>query len=457
MLTSYLKIAIRSLLRRKGYALINIVGLAVGMAACLVIALYVQGELGYDRHHPGADRVYRVLRDIRNPGQGREITPRTSGALREAFEKEFPEVESAIRTRRVQKIAISAGDRGFDRLSFAADANVLSFFDLPLARGDAATALQEPAPILLTRRLAKELFEDQDPMGKQVLVSDSYIRGEYTVTGILAQPTSSTIFEFDFLLVPILNRGNRDTWTEWRPAAWRAVETYVRLRPETDVKTFERKLPDLMARSMGEKTRATNTWRLQPLPDIYLQSIPNYGLERTAEKLGDIRDVYLFTAIAVLILAIACANYVNLTTARALNRAREVGLRKTIGAHRRQRVGQFLGEATAVATLASIIALALVSLALPSVSLLTGKSLSFHRPARGRGAHGRHLPGRAVRGQLSGPRHVPFRCSARTPRERPARRKRAPKRSCHHPVCDHRRTDRRDARHPSSDGFHSIP
>ena len=377
MLHSYFKVAVRSLFRNRGYASINILGLAIGMASCLTIALYVQGELGYDRHHPGASRIYRVLRDIHNPGQGHEITPRTSGALSDALEEEFPDVESAVRIRRVRKIAISSGTRGFDRWSFAADPDVLSFFNLPLIRGDASTALQGPAPILLTERMGSELFGDVDPMGRQVTVSDSHIKGDYTVTGILSEPTSPTIFEIDFLLVPIRTRENRDTWTKWRPAAWRAVETYVRLRPGTDPDTFERKLPDLMSRTMGEETKATNTWRLQPTTDIYLRSISDFGLERTDEQLGDIRDVYVFVSVAVLILVIACVNYVNLTTARALNRAREVGLRKTVGANRGQLVAQFLGEATAVAVLASILALILVATGLSTINDLTGKDLSL--------------------------------------------------------------------------------
>tara|TARA_Y100000588_G_scaffold355647_2_gene411049 strand:- start:17071 stop:17601 length:531 start_codon:yes stop_codon:yes gene_type:complete len=136
--------------------LINIIGLAIGMTACLIIALFVHGELGYDRHHPGADRIYRILRGIHNPGKGQEMSVRTSGALADALQTEFPEVEETIRIRRMPRIAISAGARGFDRWSFATDSNALSFFDLPLVRGDEATALQSSAPILLTQPLARD-------------------------------------------------------------------------------------------------------------------------------------------------------------------------------------------------------------------------------------------------------------------------------------------------------------
>ena len=379
MLKSYFTIALRNLLRQKGYTLINILGLSIGMAACLIIALYIIGELGYDQHHNQANHIYRVLRETHPEGRNPLFDPRTSGALAGALETEFPEVDRAIRLRRAHQVPIEYGTTGFDGMMGLTDTDVFTFFNFPLLRGNPQTLFTQPNSLVLTKHLSTNLFGHEDPIGKTVKVTDVHIGGEYTVTGILDAPPGPTTIQADFWIAGIPEKDISDlTWTSWRRSGWRSQEVFVRLKPQADAKTLERKFPDLIARHMGEETRATNTYHLQPLTNIYLRSQSDFNLPTLEFSVqGNIQHVYLFSAIAILILSIACINYINLTTARSLHRSREVGLRKTIGAQPHQLIGQFLGETTLVATGALVCALIIATLAIPYVNVFTGKTLTL--------------------------------------------------------------------------------
>ena len=372
MLRNYLLIAIRNLLRHKVYSAINILGLAVGMGCCVLILLFVNDELSYDQHHEKGDRIYRVLRETHAGGIRSSINETTSGPLANALKQSFPEVERAIWT-------VFRGDKWFrvkERLIkqslCLAKPEVLEVFTFSFVAGDPETALDEPFSVVLHASMAKSLFGSEPPLGKTVTIDDNDFRGEYRVTGVVVDPGRAT-FEFGALIstVPETFARRLDYWV--KTANWRSFTTYVLLAEGANARDLEAKLPGLMANTMGESIRTTNTYHLQKLTRVHLYSGQDYGIYGIST--GDIGQVYLFIALAGFILLIACINFMNLATARASDRAREVGLRKVVGARRSQLAGQFLGEAMVVAGVACVVSLAITHLALPLLNELSRKDL----------------------------------------------------------------------------------
>ncbi|MCY3771906.1 MAG: ABC transporter permease [Gemmatimonadetes bacterium] len=373
MLHNYLIIALRNLLRYPAYTLMNIVGLAIGLAACMLILLYVWDELSYDRYHPHADRVYRVIDDIESAGQ----TVRTAGSPSgwgPALKRDFPEIELFARVRGTTSawFIMHEEQRFYEKRVIWADAALLDMFAIPFVAGNPRIALTEPYSIVISEEMAFKYFGDDEPMGK-VLRGDNV--WDFTVTGVMRNIPANSHLRPD-MIISLITRDAiyPNSLDEWEMHEKRY--TYIRLHEYASSDDLEAQLPAFVERNKSGRFReSTKVLRpsLQPLVDIHLHSHRDSEIEPN----GDFRYVVLFLIIAFLIPLTACINFVNLATARAAMRAREVGVRKVMGANRSQLLGQFLGEAVVMAGLAMIVAVAVAHLALPGVNVLAGKHLDF--------------------------------------------------------------------------------
>ena len=373
MLHSYLTIAIRSLLRYPAYTLINIVGLAIGLAACMLILRYVWDELSYDRYHPHADRVYRVVDDIESAGQTVQTAGSPSGWA-PVLKRDFPEIELFARVRGTTSVwfIMHEENRYYEKKVIWADAALLDMFSIPLVAGNPRTALTEPYSIVISEDMAFKYFGGEDPMGK-VLRADNV--WDFTVTGVMRNIPANSHLRPDMIMSLVTRDAlYPDSLDDWEFHENRY--TYIRLHENASPEDLEAQLPAFVERNKTGRFRDSSKVlrpSLQPLVDIHLHSHRDSELEPN----GDFRYVVLFLVIAFLIPLIACINFVNLATARSAMRAREVGVRKVMGANRSQLLGQFLGEAVLMAGLAMSIAVLLVYLALPGVNALAGKQLDF--------------------------------------------------------------------------------
>ena len=377
MFRSYLIATIRTLLKNRGLTAINILGLATGMASVILIGLYIQYEFSYDRHHANATRIYRVFRAV-SMENTTSVSPRASGALAPALKRDFPEVQEAIRTQLLTSW-VKTDDRFFQQDVYVADREIFNVFTIPFVTGDPGTALTQPGSMVLTESVARKFFQNQSPIGKTLQVDHEQLSGTvtYFVTGIVRDFPPNSTFYFDCLTAT--PRGAlASLWSIWQPTgSFRPFLTYVLLPEGYDHRALQQKLPDLIARYMGNEVRQTTRYILQPLTRVHLYSPRDLGRE-FAEH-GDIKQVYAFGLVAGFILVLACVNFMNLSTARSSTRAREVGLRKVVGASRQQLIKQFLGESVLVALAAMIVALALVELALPWFNSFIQRDLVLHR------------------------------------------------------------------------------
>ena len=373
MLKNYLIVALRNLGRQKGFSIINVLGLAIGIAICILIVRYIQDELSFDGWHTKRDRIYRVIRETRAGGQS-DYLPSTSGALARTLEQDFPEIEKAVRIW-PWFVNVRIDDKKFETNICVVDSEMFSIFDFPFVKGNLETVFPNPNAIAITESAAKRFFGDEDPIGKIITVESAHHGGERTITSVLKDVPRNATFRFDYVATAIFSEGARPAWEEWRPTdGWRPVHTYFLLRENADPKALSAKLPAFINRHMGTEIGRTNTYHLQPLNRIYLYSTQDYNLD----WYGDINRVYQFGAIAVLVLAIGCINFTNLTTAQSAQRAQEVGLRKVSGAYRTQLMAQFLGESILMALLALILALIAVKLVLPDFNAFFFKQLELN-------------------------------------------------------------------------------
>lgn len=354
MLKNYLKIALRTFGRHKGYTFINVAGLAVGLACFLLIALYVQDELRYDRFHENADRIVRVQKE-----NDLTVTPTIVAPL---FKRTFPEVEEAARLYNISGFSpqiVRYGERVFqEERFFYADSTVFDVLTLPLVAGTPESALNRASTIVISESMAQKYFGDENPMGKLLQVGPER---QFEVTGVMEDLPSASHVQFDFLAsFASTHWAEREIWGSAN------FLTYLLLTDPSAIHPLRRKIAEQMAeaRAAGEVYDGFEL-NLVPLTSIYL----DFEGHRTY--------VYLFSAIALLILLIACINYMNLATARAARRAQEVGVRKVSGAHRGQLMRQFYGESALLVVFALAVALALAALALPLFNALSGKSLSL--------------------------------------------------------------------------------
>ncbi|MGH7493666.1 MAG: ABC transporter permease [bacterium] len=386
MLKNYLKIAMRNLRKHKVYSFINIMGLAIGIACCLLILLYVQDELSYDRFHRRAENIYRVALSGRARGEARLLqTARTPSPWAPVLAQDYPGVENYVRFKTpLSRWLISIPDtekRFYEKGFYFADATVFEVFDFVLLQGDAREALKRPNTVVLTETTARKYFENANPMGKVIIADNNY---EFTVTGVMRAVPHHSHLRFDFLAsfatltAPANARGdfiygaNLDDFTIF--GLHPDIYTYLLLRPDFPAERLEQAMPAFLQKYAGSQLQRANleiTPFLQPLTAIHLHS----HLDAEVSPNGDINYLYIFLAISLFILLIACINFMNLATARSANRAKEVGLRKVAGSDRGQIIKQFLGESILLALLATIIALVLVQTLLPWFNEMAGKHL----------------------------------------------------------------------------------
>lgn len=379
MLTNYLRIAFRSLMRSKFFSFINILGLAIGICSFLLIIFFVQNELSYDKHLPHADRMYRMDMTGRFGGNEFNIAV-VSAAQGPQMKEDFPEVEDYVRFRTRGYFLVKYGENVYKEESVSyVDANVFDFFGINLISGDPATALKEPKTLVITQTIAKKLFGEEEALGKVVKISNDQ---DYKITGVMEELPQNTHFHFDIL-------ASLETLDEAKNAIWLSqnFQTYFRLVEGASAEALEAKFPDMVAKyigpelerfmgaSMDDFKEAGNNigYYMTPVADIHLNS----QIDAQLGPPGDIKYVYIFSAVAAFILIIACVNFMNLATARSANRAKEVGVRKVMGAYRHNLIGQFLLESMIITTLSVVIAIGLLALALPFFNELTGKEFGL--------------------------------------------------------------------------------
>jgi putative ABC transport system permease protein len=362
MFKNFFKIAYRNLVRNKGFSFINITGLAIGMASAILILLWIQNEISYDRFHEKKNRIYeawnRSLFD--NKLESWNTTPRI---LAKAVKQDYPEVETTVRVNWEYPILFTVGDKKLTPTGNMVDSGFLHMFSFPLIKGNPQTALNDLHSIVITETLAEKLFGKDDAMGKIIKVDN---KDNFTVTGILKDLPNNTRFVFEFLIPWAYLRSMHGDDENWQNNSTR---TYVMLKPNATLASIEPKIKTI--RKKYDKEDQNGQIFLYPISRWHLYS----NFENAKETGGRIEIVRLFAIIATFILLIACINFMNLSTARSEKRAKEVGIRKVVGAQKRSLVSQFIGESILLAFLAGIIAIIIVMVVLPSFNSLTEKKL----------------------------------------------------------------------------------
>ncbi|MCF0073363.1 ABC transporter permease [Dyadobacter sp. CY261] len=382
MLQNYLKIAWRNLRKHKFYSFLNIFGLSLGLASCLLITLYVVDELSYDRSFTNADRIYRVNADIRFGGADMSLAV-APDPLAFTMKKDYPQIEQVVRMRENGSQLVRRAD-AIENLKedhvFYVDSTFFKVFSVPLLQGDASSALRNPFTVVISATDAKKYFGNANPMGKPLTLDNSVT---YTVTGVMQDiPEQSHMRNVNMLLsMSSTEESRRNTWGSHN------FNTYLLFREGTDAKQFEKNfetvlqkyvsewIKGFMGSSLDEVRKSGNylVYTLMPLKDIHLHS------DRTAEinANGNIQYVYIFAVVAVFLLAIACVNFMNLATARSANRAKEVGVRKALGSERSSLVGQFLTESVMLSFFSLALAILIAYLSLPLFNNLASKQIAF--------------------------------------------------------------------------------
>ena len=357
MLKSDFTIAIRHMTRQKGYTAINVLGLAVGMVCAMLIFFYVDFELSYDRYHENAGRIYRVA--VNNDA-------RTPPALAPALQEDFAEITRFVRLLPTTGTWIMKYEENiyYENRVYWADNALFDILDFPLIQGDARTALVAPLTVVISKDTARKYFGETDPMGKTIIADNGFL--VLTVTGVMENTPANTHLQADFIIsLPSAYQGDLEYWS------WINFYTYILLSEGQSPEATERRLPNFVNRHIGEREGRFELL-LQPVTDIHLHS----NLEHEPGANSDITYIYILSAIAVFILVVVCINFINLSTAQFASRAREVGLRKVLGANRSQLMRQFLGESVVLTVLALMIALVVLWLISPYFDTFAGKPVT---------------------------------------------------------------------------------
>jgi putative ABC transport system permease protein len=370
MFSSYFRITVRNFKRQMLFSLINLVGLAVGMATCILIMSYVRFELGFDRFHKNAGRIYRLAinGNLSNRPFNLAVTNNPVGPV---LAREYSEMEEVVRVRPHFRESVEYRDRlFFEERVFWADGSFFKVFSFPLLRGDPATALENPNSVVITRDAAERYFGRDDPLGKTLTFNR---RDDYVVTGVVENIADNSHLRFDMLCSMVtFTQANRQMMERWLGDF--SNYTYLLLREGTSPGTIVQKLPNLVEERMGEVLKRIGgkfKYILQPLASIHRQS----RLEGELPGGGDSATVYIFSGIAAFILLLACINFINLATARSANRAREVGIRKVHGAVRKKIIQQFIGESMIYSFASLVLASTLVVVLLPIFHSISGRNV----------------------------------------------------------------------------------
>ncbi len=371
MLRNYLTIAWRNLLRHQVFSLINIMGLALGLACSMLIWLWVADERSYDQFHVHIDQLHMVFSDVHYSNGETSLSSNTPGLVAPLLKTEVPEVQEVLRLSTADDWEdypfLRVGEKVFKQKACYADASLFSMFSFSLKAGDPKTLFRQLHSIALSQRVAGKLFGSANPLGK--IVSVQYLEGkqDYAVTGVFEDVPRQSSLQFDFV-VPYEEFQLRNDWlNQWGS---KSIKTFVQLRPKASPSEVNLKIKGFARKHYKE---ANYDLLLQPYQELYLHA----DYQQDGKLTERITYVRLFTVIALFILAIACINFMNLSTARATTRAREVGIRKVVGASRMALIRQFMGESLLVTVLGMLLALSLVQLLLPSFSHFTGKNLAI--------------------------------------------------------------------------------
>jgi len=378
MFKNYLKVALRNLVRHKTFSVINLAGLAVGMAGCILILLLVRSELGYDRFNVNADRIWRVTREWFNEDGASSLhLGHVAPPIAPLLANDFPDIREAVRIMSPGALLVSSGERHFlEERTLFADENLFDVFTFPLLKGDPSSALKNPYTLVVTEPTARRYFGADDPVGRTLRLEGKI---DCTVTGVVSEAPRNSHFHYDLIgslntLKEVYGRREFENWGSNNYA------TYLLMPPDYPVEKLRAQLPAFLDRHLGPEAHLRNALHLQRLTDIHLRS----HLDSELEANSDIVYVYILSAIAGFILVIACVNFMNLSTARSSARAREVGLRKVVGADRGRLFRQFIGESLLLSFLALALGVGLALLARPALSAFTGRDLSLD-PARSPG------------------------------------------------------------------------
>lgn len=360
--------------RHKGYTFLNLAGLAIGMAACLLIAFFVRHELSYDTYHTAADRLYRVAIDIQSKA-GNRIFAQTSAPLAAALQGDFPQVEKATRLSKQRNQLVTSGpEKSFYEHNFyLVDPSIFEVFTLPLVKGQAQTALNRPGTLVITEELAQKYFGQAEPLGKILKVNNE----SYEVTGVLQTLPYNSHLKMD--LITSLATWDKQDWYKKDVAGnWHSTMfyTYLKAKEQVDIPAFEKQVAtaaDKYVRDQIKDWGVSYHFFLQPVKAIHLHS----QLKDEAEVPGNAINVYILMVVAGLIIVIASLNYINLTTAQSANRAKEVGVRKVIGATKKPLIIQFLCESLLLTFMALVLALVIVFVTRPLFETLSGQAYNF--------------------------------------------------------------------------------
>ncbi|WP_162340292.1 ABC transporter permease [Cyclobacterium salsum] len=380
MLKNYFKIAWRNLLKKKAYSFINIFGLGLGMTCCFLIFMYVQDELSVDSYHEKRDRIYRLT----HGSLPSKDQPENAGAnpfwvwhnapVGPALKSYFPEVDKVVQFSGSSDILLTDGENSYQENGvFFMDSTAFDVFSWEVIRGDLKTALTAPYSMVMTESTAKRYFGNEDPIGKTLKGSDSPGRsnaGDYTVTAVIEDIPANSHFKFNMLL-------SLSTFRQYWPEvfdSWGYVDfyTYFLVNENFNLASFRQKIPEFLAERQDNPLYTVN---VEPMKDFYLGT----DADRQPGETGSLANIYVFSVIGIFILVIAMINFMNLSTARSMERAKEVGIRKSVGADRKHLIFQFLGESIIIVFFAMLASIVMLSVALPLMNSITGKELELGR------------------------------------------------------------------------------
>jgi len=371
MFNNYLKMALRNIRKYKGHSFINICGLAIGIACCLLIFLFVSEEISYDNYHKDKDRIFRISVNFKTKTSADDWAA-VGPAVGPFVKRDFPQVEYAARIFPISMPLVKKEERMFhEEKAFYVDQDLLNIFSIIFLHGNPAGALTRPNTVVLSERMAQKYFSQEIPIGKTLTINDE----DFEITGVVENYPSNTHFKYELLVSLESFESAKRFFPNW---GWTTFSTYIKLAPQIDIIGFENLIRDLEKNYLTEeeiKNRPfTNSYFLQPLTELHLHS----HLRDEIEIPGNPLYVSMTGVIGLLILLIACINFMNLSTARFSNRAKEVGLRKVVGAQRRQLIFQFLGESFLMSLLAFLIAFYITICVLPLFNDISGKKFTFN-------------------------------------------------------------------------------
>jgi putative ABC transport system permease protein len=370
MFKNYLKVALRNLKKHKGYSIINISGFAIGMAVCLLILIYIRQELSYDKYHKDEERVYRIILDSRTQTAKRVFAPITA-MVAPTLKSDYNQVEQAVRSLITSSRLVRREDKYFYEERFMyADPELFDVLTIPFIQGNSQKALTRPRTLVISERMSLKYFGHSNPIGETIEINNE----TFEITGIVVNSPENTHLKYD-LIASMETLNGWEELTNWYSTMF---YTYLKLRPNVNVEEFSQQVSNLADKYVGEKLKEwgnTDRYFLQPISSIHLHSHIRYETEPSGNPLY----ITIFSFVGLFILLIACLNFMNLSTARSANRAKEVGMRKVVGAKRSQLISQFLGESLFVSLISLGFSMAMAKFAIPVINNVTGIALDFNQ------------------------------------------------------------------------------